>query len=183
MRFERIPGPARGLVSRTGGRPAPPPRPARRLDEPAVTRPAARPERPHVHPLSYVGFSLVLSFLLFVFFLAGDRGFLQVRKQRAQVGALQAMADGFLLCNADDRVVAWNERYLAMYPWLRPVIAVGVRFGGHRAQRHPPALDIGLVPVLADISGTVFLDSDSDRDFSAGDTGSNAVAWLAARVR
>ena len=89
MRFERISGPTKGLVSRTGGWPAPPPRPARRADEPAVG-PAARPERPHVHPLSYVGFSLVLSVLLFVFFLAGDRGFLQVRKQRAQVGALQA---------------------------------------------------------------------------------------------
>lgn len=90
MRFERISGPGKGLVSRTGGRPAPPRRPARRAEEPAVTGPAARPERPHVHPLSYVGFSLALSFLLFVFFLAGDRGFLQVRKQRAQVGALQA---------------------------------------------------------------------------------------------
>ena len=55
-----------------------------------IAGPAARPERPHVHPLSYVGFSLVVSVLLFVFFLAGDRGFLQVRKQRAQVGALQA---------------------------------------------------------------------------------------------
>ena len=55
-----------------------------------MSGPAARPERPHVHPLSYVGFSLVLSVLLFVFFLAGDRGLLQVRKQRAQVGALQA---------------------------------------------------------------------------------------------
>ncbi|MBK9375639.1 MAG: septum formation initiator family protein [Holophagales bacterium] len=55
-----------------------------------MSGPAARPDRPHVHPLSYVGFSLVLSVLLFVFFLAGDRGLLQVRKQRAQVGALQA---------------------------------------------------------------------------------------------
>ena len=90
MRFERISGPRRGLVSRTGGRTAPPPRPARRTDEPAAAGPAARPEHPHVHPLSYVGFSLVVSVLLFVFFLAGDRGFLQVRKQRSQVGALQA---------------------------------------------------------------------------------------------
>ncbi len=91
MRFERVSGPRKGLVSRTGGgRPAPPLRPARRLDEPAVAGPAARPETPHVHPLSYVGFSLVVSVLLFVFFLAGDRGLLQVRKQRTQVSALQA---------------------------------------------------------------------------------------------
>jgi Septum formation initiator len=90
LRFERITGPKKGLVSRTGGRPAPPPRPARRLDEPSASGPAARPDRPHAHPLSYVGFSLLLSVLLFVFFLAGDRGFLQVRKQKAQVAALQA---------------------------------------------------------------------------------------------
>lgn len=101
MRFERISGPKKGLVSRTGGWPASPPRPVRRSEEPAVG-PAARPERQHVHPLSYVGFSLALSVFLFVFFLAGDRGFLQVRKQRAQAGALQA------------EVTAINERNEAL---------------------------------------------------------------------
>jgi signal transduction histidine kinase/ActR/RegA family two-component response regulator len=43
--------------------------------------------------------------------------------------ALASMADGFLLCDAEDRVVAWNARYLEMFPWLRPVIGVGVPFG------------------------------------------------------
>ena len=43
--------------------------------------------------------------------------------------ALASMADGFLLCDADDRVVAWNNRYLEMFPWLRAVIGVGVGFG------------------------------------------------------
>ncbi|WP_280153243.1 ATP-binding protein [Piscinibacter sp. XHJ-5] len=42
--------------------------------------------------------------------------------------ALEAMADGFLLCDADDRVVAWNRRYLEIFPWLRDVIGVGVPF-------------------------------------------------------
>ena len=42
--------------------------------------------------------------------------------------ALDAMADGFLLCDADDRIVAWNERYLLMHPWLAPVVAVGTPF-------------------------------------------------------
>ncbi len=42
--------------------------------------------------------------------------------------ALASMADGFLLCDAEDRVTVWNERYLEMFPWLRPVIAVGVPF-------------------------------------------------------
>jgi signal transduction histidine kinase/ActR/RegA family two-component response regulator len=43
--------------------------------------------------------------------------------------ALASMADGFLLCDAEDNVVAWNARYLEMFPWLRPVIGVGVHFG------------------------------------------------------
>ena len=42
--------------------------------------------------------------------------------------AMASMADGFLLCDVEDRVVAWNERYLEMYPWLRSVIGVGVSF-------------------------------------------------------
>ncbi len=42
--------------------------------------------------------------------------------------ALASMADGFLLCDAQDRVVAWNARYLTMFPWLEAVIAVGVPF-------------------------------------------------------
>jgi signal transduction histidine kinase/AmiR/NasT family two-component response regulator len=42
--------------------------------------------------------------------------------------ALGAMADGFLLCDADDRVLRWNERYLELFPWLRPAIGVGVPY-------------------------------------------------------
>ena len=42
--------------------------------------------------------------------------------------ALSAMADGFLLCDADDRVVRWNEQYLVLFPWQRSVLAVGLPF-------------------------------------------------------
>ena len=42
--------------------------------------------------------------------------------------ALASMNDGFLLCDARDRVIAWNERYLELFPWLRPSIGVGVAF-------------------------------------------------------
>ena len=42
--------------------------------------------------------------------------------------ALASMVDGFLLCDAADCVVAWNERYLELFPWLRPVIHKGVHF-------------------------------------------------------
>jgi signal transduction histidine kinase/ActR/RegA family two-component response regulator len=42
--------------------------------------------------------------------------------------ALAAMADGFLLLDADDRVVVWNVRYLEMFPPLRTLIGPGVPF-------------------------------------------------------
>jgi signal transduction histidine kinase/ActR/RegA family two-component response regulator len=42
--------------------------------------------------------------------------------------ALGAMADGFLLCDAEDRVLAWNPRYVELFPWLKDVIAPGVPF-------------------------------------------------------
>ncbi len=42
--------------------------------------------------------------------------------------ALASMADGFLLCDATDCVVAWNARYLEMFPWLHSAIGVGVSF-------------------------------------------------------
>ncbi|HEV7915465.1 MAG TPA: ATP-binding protein [Albitalea sp.] len=42
--------------------------------------------------------------------------------------ALEAMADGFLLCDAQDHIVAWNRRYLEIFPWVQAVIGVGVPF-------------------------------------------------------
>ncbi len=42
--------------------------------------------------------------------------------------ALEAMGDGFLLCDAEDRVVAWNRRYAETFPWLAGVLAHGVSF-------------------------------------------------------
>jgi len=42
--------------------------------------------------------------------------------------ALGAMAEGFLLCDAQERVVRWNDTYLTFFPWLAGVIAPGVPF-------------------------------------------------------
>lgn len=42
--------------------------------------------------------------------------------------ALASMADGFLLCDAQGRVVTWNPRYLEIFPHLCSVIAPGVPF-------------------------------------------------------
>ncbi len=42
--------------------------------------------------------------------------------------ALGSMADGFLLCDAQDRVIAWNRRYIEIFPWVRDDIAPGVPF-------------------------------------------------------
>jgi cell division protein FtsL len=51
--------------------------------------PAARPEPAAVKPASYFLLSLVFSALLFAIFFVGDRGFLEVRRQRAQLRAAQ----------------------------------------------------------------------------------------------
>jgi len=42
--------------------------------------------------------------------------------------SLDAMADAFLLCDADDRIVSWNGRYEQMHPWLQPVLRRGAPF-------------------------------------------------------
>ena len=42
--------------------------------------------------------------------------------------AMSVMPDGLLLLDADDQVLAWNQRYLALFPWLRETIQVGLPF-------------------------------------------------------
>jgi len=48
------------------------------------------------------------------------------RSAQALDQALVVLPDGFLLCDQDDRVIRWNERFLEMFPWLRGVIRVGM---------------------------------------------------------
>ena len=42
--------------------------------------------------------------------------------------ALASMGEGFLLCDAQDRVVQWNQRYAELFPWLASTLAPGVAF-------------------------------------------------------
>ncbi|MBL8342673.1 MAG: response regulator [Rubrivivax sp.] len=42
--------------------------------------------------------------------------------------ALASMDEGFLLTDADDRVLRWNDRYVELFPWLSGVIAPGLPF-------------------------------------------------------
>ena len=42
--------------------------------------------------------------------------------------ALASIAEGFLLCDSQDRVVTWNERYVELFPWLRPALARGAPY-------------------------------------------------------
>jgi signal transduction histidine kinase/ActR/RegA family two-component response regulator len=51
-----------------------------------------------------------------------------VRAKATLDQALGSMADGFLLCDAQDRVIAWNRRYLEIFPWVADEIAPGVNF-------------------------------------------------------
>jgi len=50
------------------------------------------------------------------------------RSMEALDKALVVLPDGFLLCDAEDRVVRWNERYLEMFPWLRGTIRAGATY-------------------------------------------------------
>jgi len=52
----------------------------------------------------------------------------QARAAHTLDQALDVMPDGILLCDKDDRVVRWNERYLELFPWLRGVIRAGLPF-------------------------------------------------------
>jgi signal transduction histidine kinase len=58
-----------------------------------------------------------------------QRAQLQIARSKVTLDqALASMADGFLLCDAQDRVVAWNKRYVELFPWLEGVIEPGVPF-------------------------------------------------------
>ena len=64
-------------------------RPEEPTDETVPRASGARPEPTAVRPASYFLVSLVFSVLLFALFFVGDRGFLQARRQRAQLRAAQ----------------------------------------------------------------------------------------------
>ncbi len=42
--------------------------------------------------------------------------------------ALASMNEGFMLCDAADRVVTWNQRYVDIAPWLRGELTQGMPF-------------------------------------------------------
>lgn len=42
--------------------------------------------------------------------------------------ALESMVDGFVLLDPHGRLLAWNNRFVEIFPWTRPSIAVGVPF-------------------------------------------------------
>ncbi|MCU0773880.1 MAG: ATP-binding protein [Ideonella sp.] len=42
--------------------------------------------------------------------------------------AMASIGDGFVLWDQDERLVAWNDRYVELFPWLAPVVRVGVPF-------------------------------------------------------
>ena len=83
-----------------------------------------------------IGAAIAFLASLLVASLAAHQQLRQMARARAELTesndtlhqALASMVDGFLLCDAHDHVVAWNERYLDLFPWLRPVIRKGVHF-------------------------------------------------------
>jgi signal transduction histidine kinase/ActR/RegA family two-component response regulator len=53
--------------------------------------------------------------------------------------ALASMGDAFLLCDAQDRVLRWNQRYADLFPWLDGVLVEGAPFR-HLAEAAAAAL-------------------------------------------
>ncbi|WP_286547688.1 EAL domain-containing protein [Variovorax sp. J22G73] len=51
-----------------------------------------------------------------------------VRSKSTLDQALESMIDGFILLDADSRVLTWNRRFVAMFPWTEPMIAPQVPF-------------------------------------------------------
>ena len=86
--------------------------------------------------LAIGGVAVVFAALIFTFAALASRRARRTAQARTELSAAKAtldqalasMVDGFLLCDANDCVVAWNERYLELFPWLRPVIHKGVHF-------------------------------------------------------
>ena len=76
--------------------------------------------------------------------------------------ALEAMVNGFVLLDPQDRVVTWNRRFVDIFPWTRPLIAPGLPFdkiveetvshlrreGGEGPHETSPATDPGLTGQL-----------------------------------
>ena len=78
---------------------------------------------------AFVLFMLAAGALAHVQFLRLTRARQQAAQSAATLDrALASMADGFLLCDANDRVVRWNPRYTELFPGLSALLAVGLPF-------------------------------------------------------
>ncbi|MED5618496.1 ATP-binding protein [Ideonella sp. BN130291] len=103
----------------------------------AASIPLAAALREYAHERLVI-LSVAAAFALFIVGVGGlthwhFAGLERARREIAQSKtvldqALGAMTDGFLLCDAQDRVLAWNGRYVELFPWLKDVIAPGVPF-------------------------------------------------------
>jgi signal transduction histidine kinase/ActR/RegA family two-component response regulator len=51
-----------------------------------------------------------------------------VRSKALLDQALASMSDGFLLCDPQDKVLAWNQRYVTIFPWLQKIIQRDITF-------------------------------------------------------
>ncbi|MBI1244398.1 MAG: response regulator [Alphaproteobacteria bacterium] len=62
--------------------------------------------------------------------------------------AIESMDDGFVLYDADDNVVAWNERYLEFFPTTRSIMRIGLPglevIRAHTRMRYPDAAETEL---------------------------------------
>ena len=58
-----------------------------------------------------------------------DRARLDVEEGKAWLDqALASMSDGLLLCDSAGRLVAWNDRYVEIFPWVRGIMRPGLKY-------------------------------------------------------
>ncbi len=87
--------------------------------------------------------------------------------------AIESMGDGFILYDADDHLVAWNERYVEFFPIMRGAIHVGmpaleiVRM--HARMRHPHMAETELDAYARARLHAIRRASVAPEDLTAGD--------------
>jgi len=93
------------------------------FDESEIARPLFRQRVANLT----IGFTATALIAFFVFVICH-----RLRRQTAAETllreAIEGMPDGFILFDPDDRLITWNRRYEAIFPYLKPILRPGIRF-------------------------------------------------------
>lgn len=119
-----------------------------RIDDSAVTA-EWREDRAYLLAILIAATAMILAVAFGLHLVLAHQGRLETEREHAQStleDALETMSDGFVLWDADDRLVAFNEKYLGMYEKTAPFLVPGTSFGdimrkGAASGQYPQAGD------------------------------------------